>query len=321
MLIDPLSRYPAVRTSSVHEFEYRLRTVYGATGVALSDASTLDARGNFVSLQDIALGFSACGTAATIDFGETAFARLQLPLRGQGSTRSGSKRILVSAGGASLTSPGHSTVLHYGVGFEHLFLRVQSQALRRKLTLLADTPVHSGIEFELGDFDPAMLSGLKRLIGMLVQHCDDGQALLSPMAVREMEQAVIVQMLFASRHNYSALLSGQPKDSAAWQVRQVEAYIEANWNQPILVEDLAAVAGVSARSLYKSFEKNRGCSPMIYVKHVRLRRAHDLLTKPGDKTTVTGVALACGFLNLGHFARDYRSLFGELPSETLRRRG
>jgi transcriptional regulator GlxA family with amidase domain len=33
---------------------------------------------------------------------------------------------------------------------------------------------------------------------------------------------------------------------------------------------------------------------------------------------VTGVAFACGFQNLGHFARDYRLRFGELPSETLK---
>ncbi len=59
---------------------------------------------------------------------------------------------------------------------------------------------------------------------------------------------------------------------------------------------------------------------MIYVKYVRRRRARDLLAGPDDKTTVTGVALACGFSNLGHFARDYRALFGELPSQTLRKR-
>jgi AraC-like DNA-binding protein len=38
---------------------------------------------------------------------------------------------------------------------------------------------------------------------------------------------------------------------------------------------------------------------------------------------VINVASQCGFLNPGHFARDYRIAFGELPSETLRqsRRG
>jgi len=34
---------------------------------------------------------------------------------------------------------------------------------------------------------------------------------------------------------------------------------------------------------------------------------------------VTAVAFACGFGNLGHFARDYREVFGERPSMTLAR--
>jgi transcriptional regulator GlxA family with amidase domain len=36
-------------------------------------------------------------------------------------------------------------------------------------------------------------------------------------------------------------------------------------------------------------------------------------------TTVTDVAFACGFGNLGHFAIYYRRQFGETPSATLRR--
>jgi transcriptional regulator GlxA family with amidase domain len=37
-----------------------------------------------------------------------------------------------------------------------------------------------------------------------------------------------------------------------------------------------------------------------------------------DRTaTVVAVAFACGFSNPGHFARDYRQAFGELPSATL----
>lgn len=39
------------------------------------------------------------------------------------------------------------------------------------------------------------------------------------------------------------------------------------------------------------------------------------------KASVTQIALKCGFQNLGHFARDFRLAFGELPSDTLRRYG
>ena len=58
---------------------------------------------------------------------------------------------------------------------------------------------------------------------------------------------------------------------------------------------------------------------MAFVKQVRLRHAQDMLLNPDANTSVTGVAFACGFQNLGHFARDYRQTFGELPSATLGR--
>jgi transcriptional regulator GlxA family with amidase domain len=52
---------------------------------------------------------------------------------------------------------------------------------------------------------------------------------------------------------------------------------------------------------------------------VRLERARNLLLKPDDTASVTGIALLCGFSNLGHFANAYRNRFGELPSQTLHR--
>jgi transcriptional regulator GlxA family with amidase domain len=58
---------------------------------------------------------------------------------------------------------------------------------------------------------------------------------------------------------------------------------------------------------------------MSYVKTVRLRNAHALLTSPSEATTVTDVAYQCGFSNHGHFATDYQRIFGELPSVTLRK--
>ena len=53
-------------------------------------------------------------------------------------------------------------------------------------------------------------------------------------------------------------------------MRRAEQYIEANWNRAITVEALAAATSVSARSLFYSFRAARGCSPMDFVKRLRL---------------------------------------------------
>jgi transcriptional regulator GlxA family with amidase domain len=71
--------------------------------------------------------------------------------------------------------------------------------------------------------------------------------------------------------------------------------------------------------LFRAFDKLRGCSPMAFARQVRLERARGLLLKPDDASSVTGIALMCGFSNLGHFAAAYRDRFGELPSQTLQR--
>ncbi len=104
---------------------------------------------------------------------------------------------------------------------------------------------------------------------------------------------------------------------AARVVRQVEAYLEANLDRPIYREDLCAVTGVSLRKLHDSLIAMVGVSPNAYLKLRRLTLARRALRSHGaDPVLVKSVALAHGFWHLGYFAHDYRSLFGEAPSET-----
>ncbi len=317
---DPLFRYPAIHTSNVEQFESELVDIYGATGFKLPDPERLNVRGNFVQLSDVALGFGACGTSATIVFGEGDFARLQLPLRGQGTTRCGNASTEVGVSRPSLTSPGRPTMLDYGDDFEHLFVRVSSEAIERKLAVLLGQSIGREFEFDLAQFGgPAMLSGLTHLIDLLVEQLNDEHSQLAPAALLELEQAVILQLLFASRHNFSELLDREPRDTMPVHVRRVEAYIEANCSRPITIEALVQTAGVSARTLFRAFEKARGCSPMAFARQVRLERARTMLLKLEANASVTGVAFLCGFSNLGHFASAYRARFGELPSQTLHR--
>src|SRR5262245_9249117 len=108
-----------------------------------------------------------------------------------------------------------------------------------------------------------------------------------------------------------------PEPLPPWQVRLSEDYIRANWSEPIKIETLAAITNSSVRSLFHLFRQSRGYSPMEFVKHIRLQHARKMLTNAKSATTVTSVAFACGFGNLGHFAKDYRDKFGELPSRSI----
>jgi transcriptional regulator GlxA family with amidase domain len=58
----------------------------------------------------------------------------------------------------------------------------------------------------------------------------------------------------------------------------------------------------------------------MYLMTCRLELARNRLLSVGEGTTVTQIALGCGFSDMTVFARKYREQFGERPSETLRRR-
>jgi len=102
-------------------------------------------------------------------------------------------------------------------------------------------------------------------------------------------------------------------------VMAAEEYISAHAHLTPSLGDICAAAGVHARTLQDSFRRKRGCSPMQFLRKVRMEKVRTRLTQPEQDTNITGEAVRWGFLHFGRFANEYRVLFGELPSETLRR--
>lgn len=85
------------------------------------------------------------------------------------------------------------------------------------------------------------------------------------------------------------------------------------------VIDLASAAGVSERTLRKAFLSYFGVAPVKFLKYRTLNQVRKVLENSDSSlTTVTQIATAHGISELGRFATDYRLLFDELPSETLR---
>jgi PAS domain S-box-containing protein len=105
----------------------------------------------------------------------------------------------------------------------------------------------------------------------------------------------------------------------AYTVQTVRLYVDQHWDQPLSVTELAKVAGVNTRTLFKHFKLACAYTPQEYIKRVRLNHARAMLQMADRSTTVLGTALKCCFQNQGHFARDYRLAFGERPSDTLER--
>jgi AraC-like DNA-binding protein/tetratricopeptide (TPR) repeat protein len=95
----------------------------------------------------------------------------------------------------------------------------------------------------------------------------------------------------------------------------MHANVGHNWS----VTELAAVAGVSGRTLQRQFLAFLGKAPRTALRDIGFERARRELLQGSPGAKVMEVALRCGFAHSGRFSVEYRRRYGETPSETLKR--
>jgi len=100
---------------------------------------------------------------------------------------------------------------------------------------------------------------------------------------------------------------------------RAEAWLRENLAEPPRIAAVCAALGASPRTLHEVFREHLGSSPKAYLKTLRLQAARRDLLFGGVRRRVTDVALDWGFEHFGWFSQDYKRLFGETPSQTLRR--
>lgn len=93
---------------------------------------------------------------------------------------------------------------------------------------------------------------------------------------------------------------------------RVVEYIEAHFAAPIVMDDLAKVAGMSTIQFSRSFKKAVGLTPHAFLTDRRLAEAKFLLKS--SQLSITEVALAAGFGSSAHFASVFSRKVGATPS-------
>jgi AraC-like DNA-binding protein len=116
----------------------------------------------------------------------------------------------------------------------------------------------------------------------------------------------------------SRLYSRQPGSDANTVLRLAKAinHMEAHYRDEVHLEDVARVAGMSARQLQRLFHLATGDTPLAYLRNLRLMRAAESLRDPDNR--VTDVAFASGFNDSNYFSRQFRSFFGTSPRQYRR---
>ena len=90
------------------------------------------------------------------------------------------------------------------------------------------------------------------------------------------------------------------------------ALMEANIEEPMSLDELAASIGVSRRQIERLFKRHLDQVPTKYYLEIRLRRARELLLQ--TSMSIMDITTACGFQSPPHFSKCYRNAFGYPPS-------
>ena len=96
----------------------------------------------------------------------------------------------------------------------------------------------------------------------------------------------------------------------------VEEAIDASPAEPPSVADLAALAGVHASHLLRTFRRHHGTTVANYARRRRIERARAEIATSTRPLSV--IALDAGFSDQSHFTRVFRAAFGETPGQYAR---
>jgi len=103
-------------------------------------------------------------------------------------------------------------------------------------------------------------------------------------------------------------------DTAPALLRRAIAFVDENAHSDISSADIAAAVNVTPQALLNMFRLHRNCTPMDYLRRVRLHYAHlELVDSDPETTSVTQIARRWGFREFGLFMRRYVQAYGGEP--------
>lgn len=222
----------------------------------------------------------------------------------------------VTAGQCVFGSVTEEIACSFGDGFAGIFVTCPADSLSRALqSLHPDVPLAGSLD-RLCAQPNANWTLFRAQLFSTIAMLDEGPDLLLKQAVFMDAHQELLRFHLANVILSAGRDAGRESCHSRYTRRAV-ACIEANPAGPIGLEALAGQAGCSIRTLQASFAADLGTTITGYVREIRLRNARSLLQAAAPGSTVSGIALDCGFTHLGEFARAYAARYRERPSSTL----
>jgi AraC family ethanolamine operon transcriptional activator len=174
----------------------------------------------------------------------------------------------------------------------------------------------------VGDAGVPTRPDLWRLFGSLAAVLHGEQPMPdSPMAVEHL-RAEVLDAIGSLIGRYLDVGGDEP----VWHHRRPVAmraaeYMRANLGEAMTLDGICAAARASERTVEYAFRDVFGVGAKRYLKLLRLNAVRrQLLRRAPEAIVIQDLAQDAGFWHMGHFSADYRRLFGETPSDTLRLR-
>lgn len=311
----PLHRHSRLRTTDLDEAEDAAGRVMSTHRLRAALPRDFGSRLHAVGIGASTLLYAVYhGHAEVTALVPMEYYTLQLVLHGgmDVMTDRGGRR--VGAGQSCVISPGEQLRLRFAPGTVQLAAKLPRPVVEQAYSRIGAEPA-GRLVFDMRVPEDSPWPAMLRLAVDTVDRFDTG--VLPAGTGVEIERMLVTSVLLAQPHDRAeAMVRGGALRGyrAAGVAAELLAADPAAALQPA---DLARAAGVSLRTLQEGFRSRFGTSLTAHQRALRLEHAHRLLTAARDDATVTDIALACGFLHLGRFARDYRLRYGVAPSRTL----
>jgi AraC-like DNA-binding protein len=281
---------------------------------------SIDFRHSLARLGEVTLNGLQYGAAVTVDAPAlNDFYLMQFTLRGHCAIECGADRVTLKPRSILVMNPTRPYTKHWSADCRQLILRIDAGLLHRQLAGMLGRAPERTVEFPLAPADGiGRGASLTRYVEMICRDLDTEQLMTRP-GVQRSAAATLCHLVLATFDHADRAAIDRPAEMPVPRfVRRAEDFIRAQLAADITLDDIAAAAGVSARSLHRGFRSFRDTTPIAVLKSARLNAARAALLS--GRASVTEAATEAGLTHLGKFAQDYRRAFGELPSETRRRR-
>jgi AraC-like DNA-binding protein len=301
-----------IRTDDADEARERLAREFGG------HSRVPDARGPLgyelfaVGTRGVTAGSTTARLGSTLRAATTG-PTLHLPLSSTGRYRVGRRKLEAGNGVAVLLAAGHEYTARLAAG-SWLALRIDTTLLSNALDAGGNRPSRA---WAFDSVEVQLSAGGVAFVRETIARLRELEAAADRLAKDAIETVECrATYWLADRLQEAQGVGPVPRDSVT-VAENIDRWIREHALVPITLEDLARIAGVSARVLQKACNARWGRSPLELVASHRMAAARQRILTAPSTITVTQVAIESGFSHFGRFATAYRQAYGESPSETV----